>query len=91
MTNDDWDRPLPPNEVVATGDIHVLSLERRTQWRQYQRHMEQAAYHINEAQRYHRDIFERENGGLLVAVQTLSIEYERTGQPPRECDDPERG
>jgi len=64
-----------------TADLHriPLSTERQCQWRAYCRHIEMAAHHMNEAQRFYRDLFGKENPGLLSAGLAVSIEYDRLG------------
>ena len=57
------------------------SLARKSQWRMYQRSLTQAAQHLNTARESHRLLFGEENEALLNAIMTISIEFERTGQP----------
>lgn len=53
------------------------SLERRAQWGQYRRCIRMAAECLNDAQKYHRELFEKENEGLLAATLAVSIENEK--------------
>ena len=57
------------------------SLARKSQRRMYQRSLTQAAQHLNTARESHGLLFGEENEALLNAAMTISIEFERTGQP----------